>query len=137
VKQSTRELLEAAAAYGKRNSGYGFSTARLIREALENEAIPEVVSANDLSEAFDMAHGLIQEAKGAGNGFVVDYLDAAENWLDKAEAITTLLPYDPEVGLRVKAEAGLRSIMIDDRGPGNKDDFTRGCEYAYRELLKG
>jgi hypothetical protein len=39
------------------------------------------------SDALDMAHGLIQEAKGRGDGYVVDHLDAAEGWLDKAEAI--------------------------------------------------
>lgn len=37
MKPSTRKLLEEAALYGKRNSGYGYSTAKLIREALENE----------------------------------------------------------------------------------------------------
>jgi hypothetical protein len=37
MKDSTRKLLEEAAIYGKRNSGYGYSTARLIREALANE----------------------------------------------------------------------------------------------------
>jgi len=41
MKDSTRKLLEEAAAYGKRNSGYGYSTARLIREALENEDLVE------------------------------------------------------------------------------------------------
>jgi hypothetical protein len=47
----------------------------------------------ELSEAFDMAHALIQEAKGVegpGGGFVTDHLDAAENWLDKAEAIAAM-----------------------------------------------
>lgn len=41
MKPSTRTLLEEAAAYGKRNSGYGYSTARLIREALANEDVEE------------------------------------------------------------------------------------------------
>jgi len=42
-------------------------------------------------EAFEQAHALIQEAKGADGpdgGFVTDHLDFAENWLDKAEALT-------------------------------------------------
>lgn len=37
MKDSTRKLLEAAILYGKRNAGYGYSTARLISEALANE----------------------------------------------------------------------------------------------------
>lgn len=41
MKESTRKLLEQAAQFGTRNSGYGFSTARLIREALANEDKPD------------------------------------------------------------------------------------------------
>ena len=37
MKQSTRDMLERAAEFGKRMSGHGYSTARLIREALANE----------------------------------------------------------------------------------------------------
>jgi hypothetical protein len=53
MKQSTRDLLEAAAAYGKRNSGYGFSTAKLIREALENEDKPKDQDPNCVTVRFN------------------------------------------------------------------------------------
>lgn len=45
----------------------------------------------DMAEAFELAHALIQEAKGAADGpaggFIIDHLDFAEHWLDKAERL--------------------------------------------------
>ena len=38
----------------------------------------------DFTEAFDMTHRLIQEAK-PREGYITDHLDAAEGWLDKLE----------------------------------------------------
>lgn len=40
MKVITRQLLEDAAAFGKKNAGYGYSTARLIREALATDDSP-------------------------------------------------------------------------------------------------
>ncbi len=50
---------------------------------------PTGMSEKRALEALDMACGLIQEAKGLGGDSVVDHLDAAENWIDKARAIRT------------------------------------------------
>ena len=38
----------------------------------------------DFTEAFDMTHSLIQEAK-PREGYITDHLDAAEGWLDNLE----------------------------------------------------
>lgn len=69
MKPSTRKLLEEAALYGKRNSGYGYSTARLIREALANE--DEEANRDDASYArqliAEMLHG---EAKAIDRAIV-------------------------------------------------------------------
>ncbi len=41
MKLTTRQMLDDAAQYGKRNSGYGFSTSRKITEALAHEDEPD------------------------------------------------------------------------------------------------
>ena len=41
MKDSTRKMLAEAIAWGKRNSGHGFSMANLIAKALENEDKPD------------------------------------------------------------------------------------------------
>ena len=38
-----------------------------------------------MEEMFGMVRGLISEAKGRGDGYVVDHLDEAENWLNTIE----------------------------------------------------
>lgn len=43
MKASTRKLLEEAAAFGKRMSGHGYSTSKLIQKALENEDNPDIL----------------------------------------------------------------------------------------------
>jgi hypothetical protein len=53
MKPQTRTLLEEAAAYGKRNSGCGFTTAKLIREALAVEDIDQALAKNTESTTND------------------------------------------------------------------------------------
>lgn len=38
-----------------------------------------------MEDMFDTVRGLIREAKGRGDGYVVDHLDKAENWLNTIE----------------------------------------------------
>ena len=97
----------------------------------------------ELREDFDLAHALIQEAKGAADGpeggLVTNHLDAAEGHLDTIEAHLAALS-DRDVVLEEAAKVA-ENEKVDAEGTGHPEDYAynRACTHSAEAIraLKG
>jgi hypothetical protein len=109
----SEEELERLEAENRAASSWGASLATPVPGAVSNAMV----------EAFDMAHALIQEAKGfeERGGPITDHLDAAENWLNVAQALAL------EAAVQSPPIEGEMSLEWKRKGSGERWYWSARC----------